>query len=210
LSADLGLLKSYSDKKLTVKEREEILEKVGNGSIEAINIIKKLVPRDKLIAQPVEKQVSDKLLAENVKLEKNDEILITGQKGYKTQIATCCKPNIGDEIIGYITRGRGVTIHRSHCKVLKGHDRNRFVKASWGIKSKPKYDVRLSIEKQSRIGLLRDIAEVFARNDLAITDLNIGKAITVDTVLDSVDTLDSLINQLESIPDVYSIKEIPK
>ena len=210
LGADLNLLKNYSDRKLTVKEREEILEKIGNGSVDVLSVIKKIVPQNKLIAKPVEKKVSDQVLAENVMLEKTDEILITGQKGYKTQIATCCKPGIDDEIIGYITRGRGVTIHRANCKVLKGHEKTRLVKASWGIKSNPKYDVRLCLEKQSRIGLLRDIAEVFTQNSLSIIDLQIGKTITIDTVLDSVETLDKLISQLENIPDIYNVKEIRK
>lgn len=210
LGSDLGLLKKYSDKKLTVREREDILEKVGNGSVEAISVIKKIVPKDTLIGHQVESKVTDKVLAENVKLEKKAEILITGQKGYKTQLATCCHPTIDNEIIGYITRGRGVTIHREGCKVLMGHEKNRFVKASWGLKAKPAYDVKLNIEKQSRIGLLRDIAEVFTRNSLPIIDLNIGKTLTINTIVDSIGALDKLINELENVPDVFKVKEIRK
>lgn len=210
LGGDLSLLKNYSDRKLNVKEREEILEKVGNGSVEAISVIKKIVPKDTLIAQQVEPQVSNKMLADSVKIEQKDEVLITGQKGYKTQLATCCQPKIENEIVGYVTRGRGVTIHRANCKVLMGHEKNRFVKASWGVKAKPTLDVRLSVEKKSRIGLLRDIAEVFTRNDLSITDLSIGKTLTIDTIVDSVETLDRLISEMEDIPDIYKVKEIRK
>ncbi len=210
LSGDLGLLKNYSDKKLNIKEREELLEKVGNGSVEAISIIKKIVPSENLIGQKVEQKVTNKVMADNVKLENTDEVLITGQKGYKTQLATCCKPTIENEITGYITRGRGVTIHREGCKVLMGHEKTRFVKASWGLKAKPAYDVRLSIEKQSRIGLLRDIAEIFTGNSLPIIDLNIGKTLTIDTVIDSVGALDKLISELENIPEVFKVKEIRK
>jgi len=210
LGSDLGLLKKYSDKKLTVREREEILEKVGNGSVEAISVVKKIVPKEALIGHQMEPQVTNKVLAENVKLEKKAEILITGQKGYKTQLATCCLPTIENEIIGYITRGRGVTIHRAGCKVLMGHEKTRFVKASWGLKAKPAYDVRLSIEKQSRIGLLRDIAEVFTKNSLPISELHMNKNLIVDTTIDSVETLDKLINELEDITDVFKVKEIRK
>jgi GTP pyrophosphokinase len=210
LSGDLGLLKNFSDKKLTVKEREDILEKVGNGSVEAISVIKKIVPKEALAGHQVEPQITNKVLADNVKLEKKDEILITGQKGYKTQLATCCNPTIDHEIMGYITRGRGVTIHRKDCKVLLGHEKDRFVKASWGLKTKPTYDVRLSIEKKSRIGLLRDIAEVFLRNSLPIIDLQIGKSLIVDTIVDSVGALDKVISELENVPDVYKVKEVRK
>jgi len=210
LSGNLGLLKNYSNKKLTVKEREEILEKVGNGSVEAISVIKKIVPKEILMTKQVEPRVTKKVLTDNIKLEKKDEILITGQKGYKTQLATCCKPTIEDQIVGYITRGRGVTIHREGCKVLMGHEKARFVRASWGIKNKPAYDVRLSIEKKSRIGLLRDIAEIFTRNNLSIIDLKIGQKLTVDTIVHSVEALDKLISELQTVPEVYKVKEIRK
>lgn len=210
LGNDLSLLKKYSDKKLSIKEREEILEKVGNGSVEAISVIKRIVPKNTFTGQPVEPQVSNKVLADNVSLEKKNEILITGQKGYKSQLATCCNPTVEDEIVGYITRGRGVTIHKAACNVLKGHDKERLVKASWGVKTKLTYEVRLSIEKQSRIGLLRDIAEVFIQNNLVITNLNIGDVLIVDTIVDSVETLDKLISELESVEDIYKVKEIKK
>jgi GTP pyrophosphokinase len=210
LNSDLSLLKNYLGEKLTVKEREEILEKIGNGSVEAISVIKKVLPKEKLIGHQVEPQVAEKVLAENVKLEKKDEILITGEKGYKTQLATCCHPTIENEILGYITRGRGVTIHRAGCKVLLGHEKNRFVKASWGTKTKPTIEVRLCIEKKSRIGLLRDIAEVFTRNDLSIINLKIAETLTVDTIVDSVETLDKLITELESVQDVFRVKEVRK
>ena len=210
LSGDLSALKKYSEKKLTVREREEILEKVGNGSVEAISVIKKIVPKEILISKQVEPKVTKKVLTDNIKIEKKDEILITGQKGYKTQLATCCNPTTENAIIGYITRGRGVTIHREGCKVLLGNEKDRLVKASWGLKKKPAYDVRLSIEKKSRIGLLRDIAEVFTRNNLPIIDLAIGEKLIVDTVVHSVGALDKLVNELRTIPQVYNVKEIKK
>ncbi len=210
LGGDLGILKKYSDQKLTVKEREEILEKVGNGSVEAISVIKKIVPKEILLSKQVEPTVTKKVLTDNIKIEKKAEVLITGQKGYKTQLATCCNPTTENAIIGYVTRGRGVTIHRESCKVLSGNEKSRLVKASWGLKKKPAYDVRLSIEKKSRIGLLRDIAEVFTRNNLPIIDLTIGEKLTVDTVVHSVGALDKLINELQTIPEVYKVKEIKK
>ena len=173
-------------------------------------MIKKILPKEAMMAAQLEPKATNRVLAETVRIEKKDEVLITGQKGYKTQIATCCSPTVDNDIIGYITRGRGVTIHKENCKVLMGHDKARFVKASWGLKVKPTYDVRLEIDKQSRIGLLRDIAEVFARNNLSVEDLHIGKTLTVDTTVDSVETLDKLIGELELIPDIYKVKEIRK
>lgn len=210
LGSDLGLLKNYSDKKLTVKEREDILEKIGNGSVEAISVVKKIVPPETFAAKEADQKEKNELLADNVKLANARDILITGEKGYQAQIATCCKPTPDDRIIGYITRGRGVTIHIEGCRVLKGHDKKRLIEASWGTKTKPTYKVKLEIEKRSRIGLLRDMAEVFAQNDLSILNLQIGKTLIIDTIVGNMTSLDRLISQLEAIPDIYSVKELGK
>ena len=214
LDGNSTLLKNYLGKTLNLKEREEILEKVGNGSVEAMSVIKKVVPADVFSSNEIDKKEKNKILADNVNLGKkrnNEEILITGERGYKAQIATCCTPTVEDDITGYITRGRGVTIHRDDCKVLlHGHDKNRFIEASWGTRTKPAFRARLVIEKRSRIGLLRDIAEIFADNDLSIIDIKIEKKLTVDTIVGNLQTLDRLIRQLKEVPDIYSVKEIGK
>ncbi len=209
LSGNLNLLKNYaSQKKLTTKEREDILEKIGNGSIEAISVVKSIVPPETFSSKEVDQGTKNRILAENVHLSKTKDILITGEKGYKTRIATCCEPTVENEIIGYITRGRGVTIHDTHCKVLNGHSKNRLIEASWGTKTKPTFKIRLEIEKRSRIGLLRDIAEVFAQNDLSIEDMTIGQNLTMDTIVGSMASLDRLIHQLKAVPDIHNVKEM--
>ncbi len=210
LSGDLGLLKNYSDnKKMTIREREELLEKVGNGSVDPVSVIKKIIPPEALTSKQVNQTIKNEVLADNVNV-KVDDILITGQKGYKSQIATCCEPTVENRIIGYVTRGRGITIHKEGCKVLRGNDKNRLIEASWGTKTIPTYSARLEIEKRSRIGLLRDIAEVFVQNDLSIIDLKIGKTLIIDTIVGNIDTLDRLIEQLKAIPDIYDVLELRK
>lgn len=208
LSGDLSLLKNYSEKKLTIKEREEILEKIGNGSVDPVAVIKKIVAPEELASKEVDKASKNEILADNINLVKKEDILITGEKGYKTQLATCCEPSLENEIIGYITRGRGVTIHKVNCKVLRGLDANRFIEASWGTKTQPTYKARLEIEKRSRIGLLRDIAEVFVQNDLSIVDLKIAKNLVIDTIVGNIHTMDRLIEQLKAIPDIYEVREL--
>ena len=207
LRGDLNLLKNYSDKKMGTKEREDILEKVGNGSVEAVSVVKRIIPQNTLKAKEIDSNTKNKVLAENINFKRKSDILITGERGYKTQLATCCKPTVDDSIIGYITRGRGVTIHRAACKVLRGHEETRFIQASWGGKTKPTYKASLEIKKRSRIGLLRDIAEVFAENNLSILDLKISKNLIVDTIVENLNILDRLIEQLQQIPDVFEVKE---
>jgi len=214
LDSDLSILKNFEGKKMTVREREELLEKVGNGSVDVMSVIKKIIPQEKVMKKSSKESMANGLLTEAVQLE-NAEVLITGEKGYKTQIATCCRPKTNDEIVGYITRGRGVTIHKKTCKVLKGMDEDRFIKASWSSQKQTEYEVKLKLTRKSRIGLLRDIAVIFADAELPIIDIqnirhdntDMGETIIVAS-LDSIETLNTIIQKLEAIPGIFSVKEI--
>lgn len=214
LDPDLSVLKNSTDKKMTIREREELLEKIGNGSVDAMSIIKKIFLPDKIMKKSSRSTMAKEVLAEGVTLE-NPEILITGEKGYKTQIATCCMPKPPDEIVGYITRGRGVTVHKKSCKVLRGHSSNRLIKASWSTQKQSEYEVKLKIKRQSRIGMLRDIADVFVEMELPILDIkniryensDIGEII-ITASLDSLETLNTIIQKLEEVPGIFSVKEI--
>lgn len=211
LGGNLGQLKNYLGKKLNMREREEILEKIGNGSVEAISVVKKIVPPEVFTSKEVDEKTKNEALAENVSLDKKSDILITGEGGYKTQIATCCQPTVEDRIIGYITRGRGITIHKRDCKVvLRGHDPKRLIEASWAAKTKPTYPVKLEIKIRSRVGLLRDIADVYAQNGLSILGLQLNDALVIDTIVENMRMLDKLIQQLKAISDVYGVKELRK
>ena len=70
-------------------------------------------------------------------MQNDSTVTVLGLKGILTALARCCKPVAGDEIIGYITRGRGVTIHRQDCpNILRMDDRDRLIKVSWGTAPK--------------------------------------------------------------------------
>jgi GTP diphosphokinase / guanosine-3',5'-bis(diphosphate) 3'-diphosphatase len=214
LDPDLNVLKNYSGKKMTIREREEVLEKIGNGSIDPMSVIKAIVPAEKVMKKSSRETIAKDVLTKGVKLE-NAEVLITGEKGYKTQIATCCMPKPDNEIVGYITRGRGVTIHKKDCKVLLGNDPQRLIRASWNIQKSTEYEVKLKIKHKSRIGMLRDIADVFATAELPIMDIrNINyensdiSEMIIAASLDSLETLNMIIQKLEDIPGVFSVKEI--
>jgi len=215
LSPDLNILANYSEKKLNMKQREALLEKVGNGSVDVISVIKAVLPLDKIMKKTTEKNMAKDILTEGVKFDEDSEVLITGEKGYQTQIATCCMPKPNDDITGYITKGRGVTIHKSDCKTIQGLDQKRFIKVSWSTQTTNEYEVKLLLRRQSRIGLLRDVAAVFADNELPIIDLenrrtagtDVGEMI-ITANFDGLDTLNSIIEKLEQIPGVFGVKEI--
>ena len=215
LDPNLSLFKIYEGKKLSVRERENVIERVGNSSLNALDVIKKVLPADQIMKRTSKKEMVNEVLSEGISFEEKPEVLITGEKGHKTQMASCCMPKPEDSIVGYITRGRGVTIHKENCKVLKGLEQDRFIKTSWSTQKVPEYTVKLRMDRRSRIGLLRDVADVFAKNELPILDIHnmreegtdMGYMI-IEASLDSLETLNKIIQQLEGLEGIFSVKEI--
>jgi GTP pyrophosphokinase len=215
LDPNLTLFKIYGADRLSIRDRESLVEKIGNGSLGVMDVLKKVLPVEKVMKPATKKEMAKQVLAESVSFQERPEILITGEKGYQTQMASCCKPTPDDEIIGYITRGKGVTIHKKNCKMLKGLNDARFIKTNWSSTKIAQYTVKLRIDRRSRIGLLRDVADVYANNQLPISDIeNVREKDTdmgymlITANLDSLDTLNKLIHELEQVDGVFGVKEI--
>ena len=92
-----------------------------------------------------------------------------------TTTAHCCNPVPNDPIVGYITRGRGVTIHRQDCGNvlrLQGEDRDRLIEVEWGTPDDETYQVDIAVEAYDRSGLLRDITSVLANDKINLSGVN--------------------------------------
>jgi len=92
-----------------------------------------------------------------------------------TQLARCCRPAPPDPIVGFVTRGRGVSIHRVTCtafRALAAREAERIIDVDWGDTGETLYPVDITVHAQDRPGLLRDLSEVFARLRLNVTGVN--------------------------------------
>jgi len=99
------------------------------------------------------------------------QVLVVGVDSLLTQLARCCRPAPPDDITGYVTRGRGVSIHRANCSNLQSliqREPERVVEVAWGTPADAVYPVEMLVVAQDRQGLLRDISEVFAREKLNV------------------------------------------
>jgi GTP pyrophosphokinase len=99
------------------------------------------------------------------------KVLVVGVDSLLTQLARCCRPAPPDDIGGYVTRGRGVSIHRANCSNLQAliqRQPERVVEVAWGRQADAVYPVEMLIVAQDRQGLLRDISEVFSREKLNV------------------------------------------
>jgi len=102
-------------------------------------------------------------------------VLVVGVDSLLTQLARCCRPAPPDAISGFVTRGRGVSIHRADCASLAALARNqpeRIIDVTWGDTSDARYPVNLEVHASDRPGLLRDLSEVFARLRVNVTAVN--------------------------------------
>src|SRR5258706_2733113 len=139
-------------------------------------------------------------------------VLIRGERDLLTRIAPCCQPVPGDAIIGYTTRGRGVTVHRADCiNAINAQDRERVVPVDWDVEANHLYPVAIKIEAFDRQGLLRDIATVVAENHVNMSALEVKvhddktAVVTTTVEIDSLAQLSRLMEKIEGVRDVHTV-----
>src|SRR6266571_5278376 len=140
------------------------------------------------------------------------EIRVKGERGVLTQIAQCCKPVPGDPISGYITRGKGITVHRTSCKnIMNVSNQERVVAVDWDTGGRQLYPVGIKIEAWDRTGLLRDIATVIAESKINLTGAEVqvydDKTAVISTTVEisSLTQLSRLMERLETVKDVHTV-----
>ncbi|MCW8946499.1 MAG: GTP diphosphokinase, partial [Sedimenticola sp.] len=143
------------------------------------------------------------------------EVVVEGVDDLMTHMARCCKPVPNDQIIGFITRGRGVTVHRSDCSKithLKGDDLQRLIDVTWAEEgSSAFYPVDIRVVATDRKGLLRDISAILTNEEVDVLGVStqsnrkLERANMRFTVeISSMRQLSRLIDKISQLPDVLS------
>jgi len=192
---------------------EEMYASIGVGDLSMNKIISFLTITDKV-------EEEDDLLAYVKPRQPDDQVTfgeesvsVLGLKGLLTTMARCCKPAPGDEIVGYITRGRGATIHRSDCpNILRIKDRERLARVSWG-EPKSTYPVDIRIKAYDRDGLLRDVSTVIAEEGINMKQVQVDVSrnqATFDLTLEvgNIAQLSRVLTVLENLPNVIEARRI--
>lgn len=209
---DLGTDIDYEDlaRAFHYEAAEDLFAAVGCGDISLGKII------NSLIAIKVGETAGfPAFYKEEISRETSGDIAVVGLKGVKNQLAGCCNPTPGDEIIGFITRGRGATIHRKDCaNVLNARDKERLVEVSWGSPART-FPVPIIIKAYDREGLTKDIATVLSNNSVSLNELRVdvdesqGEAI-FNLVLGvrNVEELRRTLDLLERINNIYEARRV--
>jgi GTP pyrophosphokinase len=181
------------------KQVDDLLAALGRGDIntsQLANAINELVPRP----EPV---IVGKSRVKSRRASATPEgFSILGVGNLLTNTARCCHPVPNDPIVGFITRGRGVTIHRRDCgNILRmeGEDRKRLIEVEWGAPSAAGYTVELFVQAYDRSGLLRDITAVLANEKINLTGVN--------TLTDKRDGI-ARMNLLMEIADIAQLSRV--
>ncbi|MBV9616821.1 MAG: bifunctional (p)ppGpp synthetase/guanosine-3',5'-bis(diphosphate) 3'-pyrophosphohydrolase, partial [Ktedonobacteraceae bacterium] len=141
---------------------------------------------------------------------------VAGVSGLLTKLANCCYPLPGDEVVGFVSRGKGVIVHRADCQNIarfRKQDRERIVAVNWVGMSQPRYLAPILITARDRAGLIRDVAAVITDASINLMSINSHAhknreqvLITATLEVDNLDQLHRLFMRLEKIKDVIRVE----
>ncbi|SDR79716.1 GTP pyrophosphokinase [Halopseudomonas litoralis] len=158
--------------RLGIRSQEDLFAAVGSGDIRmahVVNVAHQLV-------EPDDRSEQMELIPRRPsKPGRRGDVHIQGVGNLLTQLAGCCQPVPGDPIVGYITVGRGVTVHRADCATamqLQGRESERLIEVSWGGEPVQTYPVEIYIKAYDRSGLLRDVSQLLANEKLNVLEVS--------------------------------------
>jgi len=197
-----------------VKTIEDLFAQIGSGDTTARTIAQKILSQ--------RSKEADEALADIPQITPQPErktdakgISVRGVDGVLTRLAKCCHPVVGEPIVGFVTRGKGITVHRADCQqVINERDRARLVEVTWGEASPQQgYPVHVRIEAWDRVGLWRDISGTVADAGINIQEVQQvptrkpDRAILMTTLLiQSISQLSTILDKLNRLPDVIEAR----
>jgi GTP diphosphokinase / guanosine-3',5'-bis(diphosphate) 3'-diphosphatase len=190
-----------------VETLEDLQAVVGYGRVSALHIVHKFLPEEEKKKEGTPEKPRKKGSASiGVSLTGVDDILI--------RFAKCCDPIPGDEIIGYISRGRGITVHTNNCGHVRDMDPERLVDVQWDVREKRDYQVPMRIVSTDKKGVLADISAAISALDVNITHAEINTAkdgqATCDFVIDVYDLaqFNKVIAAVRKLRGVISVERL--
>ena len=208
--------------KYNLKEWNAVLAAIGHGSIKEGHVINRLIEEyEKKNKKPLTNEQILEEIAEIAKTKKmvaksRGGIVVKGVHDVSVRFSKCCNPVPGDEIVGFITRGRGISIHRTDCvKVmnLQESERVRLMEADWQEEREKgeKYLVEIQIFCNNRTGLLADISKIFTERNIDVQSMNSRTSkqeiatISMSFMIGGKDELNKLVDKIRMVDSVLDI-----
>jgi guanosine-3',5'-bis(diphosphate) 3'-pyrophosphohydrolase len=192
---------------LEYKTIDDFYEALGNGDLTIGRVVNKISEIQK------EKEPLLEIRTTDAKPAITTEVSVLGLKGLLTTFAKCCNPAPGDDIVGYITRGRGATIHRRDCpNILRMNDHERIVKVVWGEAQKT-FPINIEIKAYDRQGLMGDISTILSLESINVMDIHLKvthnlATITLILEIRDIAQLSRVLTRIENLPNVMEAHRI--
>ena len=214
-------------KRYAYKDWDSVLASIGHGGLKEGQVINKMLEErnKKLKKEATDATILDNMASEGNKVpviaagKSQSGIVVKGIHDLAVRFSKCCSPVPGDEIVGFVTRGRGISIHRTDCINvinLPEEERVRLIDAEWQqpevLTGKEKYSTEIKIYANNRIGMFVDISKVFTERQIDITSMNVrtskqGKATIMMTFdIHGIEELNRLSDKLRQIEGVLDIE----
>jgi len=210
-------------KQLKCNSLEDLLVKVGSGTITLQSLIKGLVPvelrkdteQNQVEQLPPEELASLMVGQHGSQADKGKSgVKIDGIDGMLVKISQCCSPLPGDPIVGFITMGRGVSVHKANCANLLSSDPKRWIDVSWsGIEDKT-YKVSIYVEAENTRGIFAELSAIISTDGANIVDISAHTTptdqaqMTISIEVENLDHLNVMIQHLRQVPSVISVRRL--
>ena len=206
-------------KKLNIPQVNDLLASIGYGGITVNGILAKLIDMHKQDLQKSTPPDISQMLSElkqplkNRKKKASHGILVEGEGGFLVRLARCCNPIPGDPITGYITRGRGVSVHRSDCpNLLNDMDFSRVIEVNWDVGLDKVYTVQIEIACNDKTGMLAELFALPAEMKVNISSLtaktnksNKTSIVTMGLDVRNSQQVAQIMTKIRRMKDVYSV-----
>jgi GTP pyrophosphokinase len=219
MSTDLNGLEPVL-KRLKVQTVDDLYVAIGNGDLTTGQVFNALERMRAASAAPQAEDLLSRAPARQREARdtRRDDVVIEGVGNLMTAMARCCHPIPGDPVVGYITRGRGVTIHREDCRQVvhwRAENSPRLLQVHWGARPATSYSVQLLVRAFDRRDLIRDISTVLSTSDTQVTDISSKLDETVDEVtirlkvrVRDYEQLSELLSRLGSVNNVIEARRL--
>ncbi|HHV73533.1 MAG TPA: bifunctional (p)ppGpp synthetase/guanosine-3',5'-bis(diphosphate) 3'-pyrophosphohydrolase [Thermoanaerobacterium sp.] len=203
-------------KKLNMHSEEDLYATIGFGGLALNQIIPRIKEELKQVESESKRQIPTVLEAKKKQKIGGMGVIVKGEDNVMVRFSKCCSPVPGDEIVGYVTKGRGVSIHRKDCPNIKDYvyDKNRIIEVEWDQGKNMAYQADIQIMAIDRYGLLTDVTSILA--DIKISVRAVNARTTRDNIaiinltleITSKEQLEKIMNKLKAldgVTDVYRI-----
>jgi GTP diphosphokinase / guanosine-3',5'-bis(diphosphate) 3'-diphosphatase len=207
--------------KFNFSSEEDMYAAVGYNGVTALQVANRLTEkwrkkRDQEQSSNITNAITDLKTFPSTK-KRESGVRVSGIDNLLIRLSRCCNPVPGDDIVGFITKGRGVSVHRSDCTNIDSNDaQSRLIPVEWesSLNDRKEYNVDIEINGYDRRGLLNEVLQAVNETKTNITavsgksDRNKMATISMSIAIHNVNHLQKVVERIKQIPDIYSVRRM--